>query len=703
MKNNRRNFLKQITSGAVGATLTNSMLPVSINLPSDKTDNRPTDKKNERVSKVYVNFKTHWDIGFTASARKIRHNLIHWHIPETINTANQMRMKGINDRLVCTFGSWAVYECLQNTKGQKLKELELAIEDDIITWNAMPFTMHCEYLDRSLFDYTLNISKKLDEKFGKKTIAAKLTDVPSHSIGIVPALSQAGVKLLHIGVNWACVSPEVPPIFLWKHPDGDEVIVMYDHDGYGSAQMYKGYHEMLGLTMKGDNMNPWTLNEVTNAYENYRKTYPNALVIGSRLDDYTKVLLKFKDKLPVVEEEHGDTWIYGTGSDPAKTARFRELSRLRKKWIEQNQLNTKSTAYYDFCTNLALVGEHTWGLDHNTYLDDNEHYESKEFKQVKNRSNYRFLETSWLEQREYIDNALNSLKPNLKEEANYALKELEPKQPDTTSYEPINKKDKTIKTNFFTFKINDNGALHLFKDKSNRREWFKEGQGFGLLQYQTFDDKDYIKYYKAYFEGITDPEFPGIAASYAESNTWKPTLKKAYYKEANQKIHILLFLSFNNDLVEKYGAPKEITNEFIFDEEKKEIEVTLQWFNKQACRLPEALWYSFFPDTSYKMGWMMDKMGTYISPYEVIYNGNRSLHAIQNNVRYADKNGKMIIESKDAHLANFGALSLLNFQQQLPDMSKGLHFNLLNNVWKTNFRAWYNDNAKFRYLIKVYA
>ncbi len=45
-------------------------------------------------------------------------------------------------------------------------------------------------------------------------------------------------------------------------------------------------------------------------------------------------------------------------------------------------------------------------------------------------------------------------------------------------------------------------------------------------------------------------------------------------------------------------------------------------------------------------------------------------------------------------------LSLLDFHDRLPDMNGGLHFNLYNNVWGTNFPMWFNDDMTFRFIIR---
>jgi len=75
-----------------------------------------------------------------------------------------------------------------------------------------------------LFEFGLSLSQELDARFGRQTIAAKMTDVPGHTRGIVPLLAQAGVKFLHIGVNPASTVPGVPPLFRWQDPSGAEIV-----------------------------------------------------------------------------------------------------------------------------------------------------------------------------------------------------------------------------------------------------------------------------------------------------------------------------------------------------------------------------------------------------------------------------------------------------------------------------------------------
>jgi hypothetical protein len=48
-----------------------------------------------------------------------------------------------------------------------------------------------------------------------------------------------------------------------------------------------------------------------------------------------------------------------------------------------------------------------------------------------------------------------------------------------------------------------------------------------------------------------------------------------------------------------------------------------------------------------------------------------------------------------------GRPSLLDFTNELPDMSGGWHVNLYNNIWGTNFPMWFEDDAVFRFSLTL--
>jgi hypothetical protein len=108
---------------------------------------------------------------------------------------------------------------------------------------------------------------------------------------------------------------------------------------------------------------------------------------------------------PSIAEEIGDSWIHGAGTDPQKLARFRALQRLHAGWEAE-----PTPQRLGFGRRLALVAEHTWGVDIKTYLRDETAWDRADFDAAR-ASDYRFdyTEQSWVEQRAYIDAALNEL------------------------------------------------------------------------------------------------------------------------------------------------------------------------------------------------------------------------------------------------------------------------------------------------------
>jgi hypothetical protein len=98
---------------------------------------------------------------------------------------------------------------------------------------------------------------------------------------------------------------------------------------------------------------------------------------------------------------------------------------------------------------------------------------------------------------------------------------------------------------------------------------------------------------------------------------------------------------------------------------------------------------------------MMEKLGELFSPLEVVRHGNRKLHAIGRQVLYSDKQDVLSIETLDAPLVAPGEPSLLRFDNRQPPLSQGMHFNLYNNIWGTNFPMWYDEDARFRFILML--
>jgi len=404
----------------------------------------------ENIKKIHIVFKTHLDIGFTDFAKNVIADYFKVFLPKAIELAKILRYAGGEERFIWTTGSWLIYEYLEQASLENRKKMEEAIMAGDITWHGLPFTTHSELMDSSLFRFGLSLSEELDRRFGKKTIAAKMTDVPGHTRGIVRLLVETGIKLLHIGLNPASKPPDVPTAFVWRDLDGSKIIVIYQKGDYGGFIFLPGMSSALFVAQTHDNLGPQSLDQIKDIFRQLRERYPGVKVMASTLDAFTKDLLNSKVELPVITEEIGDTWIHGVGTDPTKVRKFREMCHLRNKWESNGTARAMPKKISKFSSSLLVIPEHTWGLDEKTHLADYKNYSAPLFAKARKKENFKKFEASWQEQREYINQALLTLgSSGVANEARKRLIETEPYIPDKKGFKRVDDKGGLFDTTHF--------------------------------------------------------------------------------------------------------------------------------------------------------------------------------------------------------------------------------------------------------------
>lgn len=654
---------------------------------------------------LYLVFKTHLDVGFTNYARVVTENYFNSYIPRAIELSRTMREDGGQERFVWTTGSWLIYEFLERADPQKRRLMEEAIAAGDIVWHGLPFTTHSELMDASMFRYGLSLSQQLDKRFGKKTIAAKMTDVPGHTRGIVPLLNEAGIEFLHIGVNSASKPPDVPPVFVWKHPDGADIVVMYSKSGYGNVAIVPGLDEAISFEHTGDNQGPQSPEHIVAIYEKRAEEFPGTKIIASGIDPFAKAILRIKSQLPVVTEEIGDTWIHGIGTDPAKVAGFRELSRVRKGWLEAKKVDIDDKRVGDFSRCILVIPEHTWGMDEKTHLNDYANYSCAELRKARAGENFQTIEASWAEQRAYLTSGVAALGDSpLADETNAALRSLKPVKPDTSGFSVVSDFAEWHQTDHFCIRFDaGTGAISDLVLKTSDCTCASPENPLGLVHYELFSEADYARYFAQYNVSnvdwaVKDFTKPGMGVAIDSHKQWDARLDKLYRDSTGTRF--IVEMSMPSPASQDFGCPERFVAEIELPREAPIVRYTLSWFGKQACRIAEATWVSFQPRVTSAREWTMDKLGSDVWPLDVISNGNRKLHAV-GSVRCGSGPGSISIESLDAPLVAPGRPSLLDFDNELPDLNGGMHFNLHNNIWGTNFPMWYEDDAKFRFILRA--
>ncbi len=580
----------------------------------------------------------------------------------------------------------------------------------------MPFTTHTELLDEDSLHYGLSLVKELDEIRGRKTVAAKMTDVPGHTKGLVSLLAKHGIKLLHIGVNGASALVDVPPCFLWKNGD-DEVVVIYSGD-YGGAFKSDLVDEILYFDHTLDNHGAPSPEKVLDKINKIQNEYPDYEITAGTIDDFAEIIWEVREKLPVFHGEMGDSWIHGSATDPYKSASLRTLINLKNQWLSDGSLDKNSEEYKNFTDALLCISEHTCGMDTKTYFSDYGHYLKKDFIKARKadkvkfnhlfcdlpqsiyplvslfdgrrkRGYYSVIEKSWSEQRKYIDLAVSALNDEHKQIAKNELNKLIPVSPIEISKNEAN----SIQVGSWTLHINKNGGIGSLK--YNNEEIIRENNE-PLFTYRSFCNEDYKYWLNHYSRNLEETavwaigDFARPGMNRVEGKYPSGRFPYSVDKMSAKDSQAIVNLTCDKKLCEELGAPRLI--QVIYTLSENGLKMDVSWYNKNANRLTEAIYMHLFPNQDIKL----KKLGCLVKPEEVASMGSRNLHAVQ-----SVQLGDFEIINHHSPLVSVGKGKILEFDNKFEDAKKdGLSFVLYNNVWGTNFPLWYEDNAKFTFEVK---
>jgi len=669
---------------------------------SGLTLNQAERSVREDVERVHVIFKTHLDVGFTAPAAEVIRTYHEQFIPGVLDLTERIRREG-GERYIWTTGSWLLYGYLETASAENRRRMERAIETRDFAWHAIPFTTHTELIEPSLYTLGLQWSARLDRRFGRRTISAKMTDVPGHTRGAVPLLAAAGVRLLHVGVNSSSKPPDVPPVFTWRSPDGAELMVMYDRE-YGGVNVLAGGKTAVSVSFTGDNHGPHKLEQIAQIYAGLRRRFPRAKVFASDFNAVAQELIDARPQLPVVTGEIGDTWIHGPGSDPLRMREFREIARLRRAWIGSGALKEHSDEDLAFGGRLLRIAEHTWGLDIKRFLKHWDAYEMPAFRAARGTAEFKQVEASWNEKRAYITEAVAALPEKLKKEAGTHLSAMRKVDVEPIAGDHIDTPGRTFETRHFRIAFDPvSGAIRTLQTRAGGRDWAGADNLLGLFAYQTFSSADFDRFQSQYLTqrpdwALADFGKPGLEKTAAVSATRLAVLKSLHHAKSTDGERFTAELTVPGTA--ETGCPQRILYEVFLPEARAEVSLTLRCARKAASRLPEALWFSFAPRVSRQARIEMDKMGQAVSPLDVVRDGNRNLHAVNTGLKWRDGSEQLRLETLDAFLVAPGRRTMLEFDNAQPDVAAGMHFCLENNVWGTNFSMWFEDDCAYRFTLR---
>jgi hypothetical protein len=486
----------------------------------------------------------------------------------------------------------------------------------------------------------------------------------------------------------------------------------------------------------GDNAGPPALETIDELFAKLQEKYPGADIQAGSLDEFALAVREVREDLPLITEEIGDTWLHGTGSDPLKTAKYKELLCLKDFWLEGGQLRRESPEYKRFMENMLMIPEHTWGMNTKVWLQDYSNWKKDDFRSARakdlvdiqglsswNRSmlnfwghgehlTYSHFEESHREQRAYIDAALAALPEKLRKEAEPRLKALEAEPQFTSSFSagqtmvgvPLDKVE-GLKLGAWEVSLGAFGEITSLKKQGRDgspqglRSW--KDTSIGLFGYEVFDGGDVDR---SLFDYARDMKrnWTWFEASFGSGGLrYEQGIDKGLYRARLEKAELVkapdltaytlrLRLAAPALVTEQYGCPRDIVIEHCFLEDR--LRSTLSLGRKDANRIPEALWFGFNFNVASPRRWRMVKFGREVDPLDVVKGGARRIHSVERLV-YRAADGCISVTPCHAPLVNIGECDFYNCTDHYGDLAQGFNFNLFNNRWGVNFPLWFEDNV----------
>jgi len=372
---------------------------------------------------------------------------------------------------------------------------------------------------------------------------------------------------------------------------------------------------------------------------------------------------------------------------------------------------------------LIKIPEHTWGLPG---VGDSANWANTLFNNARKGTNYKNCEAAWLEQRLFNQLAIAALEDHpLAAELNARLVAITPVIPSTQGMQSLSNLQSSLFCGSSSVQFDGTtGGISYFFDGTTK--WADPNSLIARLMYTSFNESDF-NYMTGYYGGNAGYDKynstcgqPGCANPVDAQ--WPSTMTALYWSQSTcSGVVVLQSAPLANSY---YGAPVTSYYGFMIVQNANGaalyLNVTL--WNKTPTRLPEQMMVEFRPPLALGLDWQMDKLGSWVSPMDVILNGSQYQHAVWSGIRAINRQEgiAMTIQSLDAPLT-----APITTQPRIPGWFgsptampvptaplagvtslSGMAFNLFNNVWDTNYIFWYpylqgvgDENLLFRFVI----
>ena len=644
-------------------------------------------------------FKTHFDIGFTRLSREILDFYSGEMLDRVKQTCDATREMG-KLRYIWTMPAWPLKVMRERSTPERAAMLDDLIERGQLTWHALPYTSHYDFLGVEDAVQGLRYEKELSERYGQPLrCAAKMTDVPGYGRFLPELLADAGVRFLHLGCNEYAMPPQVPEIFWWEAPSGKRVLTMYN-SGYGTNVLPPEnwpFATWMALMNTHDNCGPQTAEIVSAVYEEIHARYPEAEVVCGTLEDVWKSLSEEDlSGLPVVNKDLADTWIHGVASYPRESAVVRRLRgrlarvnralAMRDGGVEDSVQGDISAAYDD----MALFAEHTWGLDVKTWLGAIPDYERFEEFCRKSEACAR-MEESWREQTERAEAAQAACA-----RAEKALGLSEPKAFEFADGERLHGEQSLTGVRYRLDFSADTGVIHALHDHKLGCRILAERDGVGVFSYRydRFGADDMTEYLRSYAHRFSD--WGILDNGRAEYPECGHVTRKPVFEYCEQSGRTLRFV-YRAAEGQRIGDAERVCIYVTVPEDDRPVRVRIELIDKRATPYVES-GALCVPLSAEHPAYYVNKTGSVLRPETDIASGaNHAFYALEHFAAAEDEHALVSVVSHDCPLLSIGENGVHQFRMDYEQHASEFRFCLFNNMWGTNFPQWIEGDMAFEF------
>lgn len=658
------------------------------------------------ADKVFLVFKTHFDIGFTALAEEVLKFYSGEMLEKVIDTCEATQ--SLNDmRYVWTVPAWPLQVMERDCAPELRERLQKLIENGQLTWHALPFTSHYDFSGLADAIYGLGYAKALSEAHGKPLMrAGKLTDVPGAGWMVPEILAEAGIRFLHMGCNQFATPPEVPELFWWEAPSGKRVLVMYSKAGYGTGLCPPEnwpYPVWMALLNTQDNHGPQSAGMLEDLIQKAHEQNPGAQVLTGTLDDFWEALSR-EDlaNVPVVRKDLADTWIHGIGSYPREVSLVR---RLRPRLVRaeaalalsdsispevREEARKDIQAAYE---NLALFAEHTWGLDVKTHLGAIPDYDRAAFEKYREGEACRKMEASWAEQSDRAMRAVLAC-----ERVEKALSIGQPA--DIVPFSGKRCLDGILESSRYRLEFDpERGIITGFYDKA-RGSWLltdRDGRGAVHYRYDRYGAQDMTEYLRAYAHRFSDwGVMDNGRIEYPECGheTWYPA-----FEECLRDGDTVRFRYRTQANTADAGDAGRIELSVTVPEDGAPITIRVHLKDKPATPYVES-GELVLGLAAERARYLINKPGCVLDPEADIAPGaNHVFYALEYFASARLASAQIAVVSRDCPLMSIGENGVYGYRRDFQETPPEMRFTLFNNMWGTNFPQWIEGDFSYEFQV----